>query len=202
MKKISAILFGVLCLSTAAFSQSTGTTQFGVNVGYNGATVTSGNLNADYKSGFNAGVIVEHYFSDSWSIKGKALYDQKGWENGYITVGTVTKTTNYSLDYLTVPVLANWHFGHTKNWYLNFGPYIGFLLSAKESAGGNDVKSYFNSTDGGLDLGIGVKFPVANQTKFFIEVNGQGGISDIGTGSNTGSSVKHSVSAINIGFLF
>ncbi|MES2274774.1 MAG: porin family protein [Bacteroidota bacterium] len=202
MKKILTATLVVLCLGTAAFSQSKGTTDFGVTVGYNAATVTSGNLtNSDYRSGFNAGVSVEHYFSDSWSFKGRLIYDQKGWNSGYIATGTSTTTTNYQLDYLTVPLFANWHFGRTKNWYLNFGPYVGFLLSASETAGGRDVKSFFNSTDGGLGLGIGVKFPVSDKSKFFIEANGQGGVTDLGNG-NSGSTVKSSVSAINIGFTF
>jgi hypothetical protein len=202
MKKILTALFAVSCLGTAAFSQSKGTTDFGITVGYNAATVTSGNFtNSDYRSGFNAGVSVEHYFSPSWSFKGRLLYDQKGWNTGYITVGTSTTTTNYQLDYLTVPLYANWHFGRTKNWYLNFGPYVGFLLSASETAGGNDMKSFFNSTDAGLDLGIGVKFPVSAKSKFFIEANGQGGIADLGNGTS-GATVRNSVSAINVGFTF
>lgn len=198
MKKIFTTLLVVSGLCTTAFSQTKGTTQFGVNIGLNEATVTAGSqTNSDYRTGFNAGIIVEHYFSESWSIKGKALYDQKGWANGYIN----SATTDYKLDYLTIPVLANWHFGHTKNWYLNFGPYVGFLLNASVSAGNQDVKSFFNTTDAGLDLGIGVKFPVAEKTKFFIEVNGQGGIADIAKG-NSGSTVRNSVSAINVGFTF
>lgn len=160
MKKLLTTLLVAAGFCTAAFSQTKGTTEFGINVGYNGATVTAGNLtNTDYKSGFNAGISVEHYFSESWSFKTKLLYDQKGWDNGFFG----TKTTNYSLNYLTVPLLANWHFGRTKNWFLNFGPYVSFLLDASESAGGQDVKSYFNSVDGGLDLGIGVRFPVAEK---------------------------------------
>lgn len=205
MTKFSAILLGVLCLSTAAFSQTTGTTQFGVQVGYNGASVTSGSESATYKSGFNAGVAVEHYFSERWSFKGKILYDQKGWVDSYFTVNANTfeinfTTTNYNLDYITVPLLANWHFGRTKNWYLNFGPYIGILASAKLSASNTDVKSLFSSTDGGLDVGIGVKFPITMQTRLFIEYNGQAGVTNINRGA--GSTVRNTTGAFNIGLVF
>jgi hypothetical protein len=204
MKKIYTILMGLLCLSIAAFSQTTGTTQFGVQVGYTGASVTSGSESATYKSGFNAGIAVEHYFSEHWSFKGKVLYDQKGWADGYFTINGSTFATsftsvNYNLDYITIPLLANWHFGHTKNWYLNFGPYVGFLTSAQLSGSNTDVKSFFNSTDGGLDVGIGVKFPIGTQTKFFIEYNGEAGVTNINNGPST---FRNTTGAFNIGLTF
>jgi outer membrane protein W len=203
MQKIFTTLLVVLGIYTTASAQTAGTTEFGVNVGYNGATVTTGNgqTNSDYRSGFNAGVSVDYYFSDRWSIKGKLIYDQKGWSNGFIDDGSGEIATDYKLNYLTIPVLANWHFGRTRNWYLNFGPYVGILLNATETAGGTDVKEFFNTADIGLDLGIGIKFPVSDKTKFFIELNGQGGATDL-IKDNTGSSLRNSLSSINIGLNF
>jgi len=198
MNKFFTTVLILLAVSTAAFSQSKGTTEFGVNVGLNFANVTaSGMTNDAYRTGFNLGISADHYFSDSWSLKVKAAYDQKGWDNGYIN----NLVTNFQVDYLTIPVLANWHFGGTKNWYLNFGPYVGILLNAKESAGGMDLKPIFTSADFGADLGIGVKFPVAAKAKLFIELNGQAGINDVFK-NNTGSTVRNTVSAINVGINF
>jgi hypothetical protein len=202
MYKFFTTLIVALAFAATSFAQSKGTTQFGVNVGLNFANVSAGNIpNDDVRTGFNAGVSVEHYFSESWSIKSRLIYDQKGWNSGYLSDGSSTYATNYHLDYVTIPVLANWHFGRKKNWYLDFGPYLSLLLNAKESTGGVDVKDFFKTKDAGLDLGIGVKFPVSNTTKFFIELNGAAGISDIAK-NNTGSTIRTSVSAVNIGFLF
>jgi hypothetical protein len=211
MKKNLIALLLVSGLYTAVFSQSKGTTQFGITVGYNGATIVANTNNdafsTNYKSGFNAGLTAEHYFSDSWSIKSKLLYEQKGWGNGYLLVNANTlitsyTVTNYQVNYLTIPVLANWHFGHTKNWYLNFGPYLGFLLNAKATNGNLDVKQYFNSADVGLDVGIGIKFPIATKTKFFIEINGSGGITDVSNDNVSGYTFRNSVSSINVGLNF
>jgi hypothetical protein len=202
MKKLFTTLVVVLGIYTAAFSQTKGTTEFGVNVGLNTATVTtSAYTNTDYRVGFNIGVSADYYFSDRWSFKAKVVYDQKGWNNGFISTGSNEVTTDYKLNYITIPLMANWHFARTRNWYLNFGPYIGILTSAKETAGGNDLKDVFNTTDAGLDIGIGVKIPVSNRAKFFIELNGQGGVSDI-VKNNTGSALRNSVSNINVGFNF
>ncbi|WP_158557053.1 porin family protein [Mucilaginibacter conchicola] len=198
MKKILLSAAALFCLSTAAFSQTKGTNVVSVQVGLNLANVTaSGISNNDYKAGFNAGLNLDHYFSDSWSLKIGALYDQKGWGKGYFE----STTTDFKLDYITVPVLANWHFGRTKNWYLNFGPYVSFLTSAKTSIGSNDVKDFFNTTDAGIDLGIGIKLPVSETTKFFIELSGQGGIANINKDA-TGATIRNQVSSINVGINF
>ena len=203
MQKFFTILLVALGAGTTVFSQTRGTTEFGVNVGYNAATVTTGDgqANSDYRSGFNLGVSADYYFSDAWSIKGKLIYDQKGWNNGYFDDGSGSITTDYKLNYLTIPVLANWHFGRTRNWYLNFGPYVGVLLSASETATGMDLKDVFNTTDVGFDLGIGVKFPISDRAKLFIELNGQGGGTDL-IKDNTGSTLRNSLSSFNIGINF
>jgi outer membrane autotransporter protein len=99
--------------------------------------------------------------------------------------GDVGSFTNISADYITVPIMANWHFGKTRNWYLNFGPYAGFLLDAKRSityAGvkySGSMKSRFNKVDGGVAYGVGVKFPVAKKIKFYMELDGQNGLTNI-----------------------
>ncbi len=202
MPRFIIVLLIVLSLCTTAFSQTKGKVEFGINAGYNAATVTAGeNTNSKYRSGFNAGVSADYYFSDRWSIKGKLNYDQKGWNNGFVQMGNSTYTTDFHLDYLTIPVMANWHFGRTRNWYLNFGPYAGILLSASETANDMDLKEGFSSVDFGLDLGIGVKIPVSERTKFFIELNGQSGFSDL-IKENQGETIRSRTSNINIGFNF
>ncbi|MBE9585194.1 PorT family protein [Mucilaginibacter sp. JRF] len=202
MTKFFKAVLALVCFCSAASAQTKNSNEFGVQIGLNGATVhADGITNSSYRVGFNAGVSIDHYFSESWSLKAKLIYDQKGWDNGYVAFDNLRMTTDYSLNYLTIPVLANWHFGRTKNWYLNFGPYASILLSASEVAGGTDLKPYMASPEMGLDLGIGVKIPVSDKARFFIEFNGQGGISDLFK-DNSGSTIRSSVSALNIGINF
>lgn len=203
MQKIFTTLLVVLGTGTAAMAQTAGKTEVGINVGLNEATVTTGdgNTNSNYRTGFNAGVSLDYFFSDRWSIKGKVSYDQKGWNNGFIANGNNVIRTDYKVNYITIPVMANWHFGRTRNWYLNFGPYVGILMNVTETTGGTDLKDAFNSTDIGLALGIGVKIPVAERTKFFIELDGTGGATDL-VKNNGGTAIRNSVSQINIGFNF
>lgn len=203
MKKLFTILLFTLC-SFAAFSQQKGSFEFGFNVGYNIATVQSGSLtNTEFRSGVNIGASGDYFFSDRWSLKAKLSYDQKGWNKGFITDldKNQSAVTNYHFDYLTIPVMANWHFGKTRNWYLNFGPYAGVLLSAKETAFHKDLKDFSNGLDLGFAFGIGVKIPVADKIKIVLEADGQGGLTDI-LKNNQGSSLRNSRTSLNAGVAF
>jgi opacity protein-like surface antigen len=64
-----------------------------------------------------------------------------------------------------------------------------------------DVSSAFNSTDFGLALGIGVKIPVSDKIKIFIEFDGQGGSTNI-IKNNPYSDVTTSRSSLNFGMNF
>ncbi|MES2377351.1 MAG: porin family protein [Bacteroidota bacterium] len=201
MKKILTTLVIMLGVYSLAQAQN-GKTEFGVGIGYNSSYVSAGNSyqNTDAIGGFNVAVSVDHYFSDAWSVKIKPTYDQKGWANGFLDLGTKQiDNVDFKLTYITVPITANWHFGRTRNWYLDFGPYVGFLTSATESYTGSDMKSSFSSTDGGLALGIGVKIPVSDKLKLYFEYDGQGGVVNV---FQSGSTVLNTRGAINVGINF
>jgi len=208
MKKLITTLFAMAGIYTVSFAQQSKGVEIGIGVGYNGASVsTTDNQTTKSKSGVNVALSLDAYFSSSWSLKIKPAYDQKGWADGFLTVqdggfSTTYKPVDYKLNYITVPVMANWHFGSAKNWYLNLGPYVGFLTSANVTNYPTSVKEIFNDVDGGVAYGIGVKIPLAEKAKFFIEFDGQNGVADLfatGASTNTIRSVR---GAVNIGFNF
>ena len=154
MKRILLVTVFALGLTTVVFAQKKGAVEFGINVGFNNSTVSNSDVSADTAYGFNIGGSMDYYFSDRWSIKGKLIYDQKGWDNGFIEDSNgFDYVTDFNINYLTVPVMANRHFGRKRNWFLEFGPYMGFLLNAEDVRFGTDVTDSFNSTDFGLSLG-------------------------------------------------
>jgi len=206
MKKIVVILVVSLGIYSAAFAQTKNNIEFGANAGYNVAYAeeTGADISSPIVSGFNLGVSAEYYLSDRWSIRGRMIYDQKGWGNGYLIAadGSTLQNINFHLNYVTIPVMANWHFGKKRNWYLNFGAYGGFLLSASETSNDTDVKSAFNNIDFGMALGLGIKFPISENVKLFIEDEGQAGVEDIFKRSLDGTSVQSARSSLNIGIIF
>ena len=87
---------------------------FGVGVNFSNVAVGGDAENAsESRTTFNIGVSGEYYFSDRWGIKTKLIYDQKGWSNGFVfNEVTLEQTTkDFQLGYLTIPLMANWHFG-------------------------------------------------------------------------------------------
>jgi opacity protein-like surface antigen len=204
MKKLLCIasisIFGIL----NGYSQNKGDIELGVGAGINFTNVSSydGEDNAAYLTALNAGISGEYYFSDRWGLKSKLIYENKGWSNGTISFGNSDIIeSDFVLTYITLPVMANWHFGSKRNWYLNFGPYVGFLVDAEDSKLELDLKDAFNSTDFGLALGIGYKFEISDRTKLYIEYDGQAGLSDIFE-DNSGDAVRNNRSSLNLGVLF
>lgn len=201
MTKVFMTALAVIGFSINGMAQDKGTIELGANLGFNFSSVRYEGSNTGGHTAINAGLSGEYFFSDRWGIKAKLLYDRKGWDEGYIIFddGTNIKhTTDFSLDYITIPVTASWHFGGKRNWYLHAGPYVGFLMSAKESKFGTDVKEYFNTTDFGIALGIGYKVRVSDNLKLFIEYDEQTGIADIAK-NNDGSSFRNSRGSFNVG---
>ncbi len=205
--KCRILLIISLWVSLTALAQNKGDIELGGNVGVNISNVainSDNDFNTESKSGFNLTASGEYYFSDRWGIKAKLIYDQKGWGDSFVLRldGSVVEE-DMELDYLTIPVMANLHFGRKRNWYLNLGLYTGFLVNAELD--GEDTKDFFNNVDIGLALGIGVKFPISDKAKLFIEYDGQSGFIDIVEKSeNNGSSLelRNGRSAFNIGVLF
>lgn len=116
-------------------------------------------------------VSYDQYFSKTWSIRARLNYDPKGSKD-------TDTDAKLKATYLSLPVMANWHFGKRKRWNLHFGPAVSFLLSAETSLAGTseDVKDLFNSSQFGFDFGIGVKIPISSMM-FFIEIDGIGDFS-------------------------
>ena len=205
MKKLLLITaiaaFGFTIINAQSDS---GDFELGIGLGVNLSNVSDiqGDNNAGSLFSFNIGASGEYYFSDRWGIKAKLIYDSKGWSDGFITDENFdTVTTDFKLKYLTMPVMANWHFGSNRNWYLNFGPYVGFLLNAEDSELGLDLKDGFNSTDIGIALGIGYKFEIAENTKLYIEYDEQTGFTDIFE-QNERNAISNRRMSINMGVLY
>lgn len=208
MKKVAIIAVCVLGCIFSGKAQDKGKIEFGLNTGLNLSNVTSGYNSTDSSISFNVGASADYYFSNRWSIKAILIYDRKGWDNDFVNVTNengvpvYSYETNINVDYLTVPVLANWHFGSKRNWYLNFGGYAGFLIDAKDTELKQDLKDSFETTDFGLALGLGVKIPVSDKLKLFLEYQEQAGLTEVFSSNNNGSTIRNSRSSLNIGVNF
>lgn len=168
-------------------------------LGVNFATYYAGSSDVTFNSrtGLTAGVIGEYYFSNRWSLRSGLIYDPMGVKD---SGGNVDK-----LNYLTIPLNANWHFGSNRNWYLNFGLGISLLLNAEGELSDGSTFNLENAVPGndfGFLLGIGYKFDVSEDFQLFIDYQGYGGFVNIDETNNLPYDVKNSRSAFNIGGIF
>ncbi|MGX7666616.1 porin family protein [Flavobacterium pedocola] len=188
MKRIFCL--GLLLSGLFGFSQQRekGAIELTPLIGYSSANYYGeDDLSNDPISSVNFGADADYFFNDRWSLRSGLLFQTMGSEvfNGY----------EEKLTYLTIPVNANWHFGSTRKWNLNFGPSAGFLLSAKGNS--EDIKDMVNSFQLGLNYGIGYKIEVSDKFSILIDYQGMTGLTEIAKESEF--TIKNAYSSFNVG---
>lgn len=192
MKKI--LLASAMLFSAYGFSQlrEKGTIEVTPLIGYASSTFTGDNVeNAKTLSSINFGVNADYYFNNRWGIRSGVLLQN---------MGAAGDGGKLELQYVTIPVNANWHFGSTRKWNLNFGPSIGFLTKAETVLNGGatfDAKDAIESTQIGFNVGIGYKIEVSEKFSILVEYQGMGGLSNISTDSN--EKIRNSHGTFNVG---
>ena len=100
------------------------------------------------------GLNVDYFFNDRWSLRSGLEFQSMGSKiKEDIFRG---REFEEKLNYINIPIHANWHFGSTRKWYLNFGPSISFLTYAESN--GIEITEALNKAQLGLGFGIGYKF--------------------------------------------
>lgn len=191
MKKILFTAFALCFFGyTNAQSRAKGTIEITPQIGYSSANYYGNSLaNNSPVSAAGFGVGADYFFNNRWSLRSGLLLQ---------TMGTQFTGYEEKLNYLTLPVNANWHFGSTRKWNLNFGPSIGFLMSAKGN--NTNIKDLANPTQLGLSYGIGYKIEASEQISILIDYQAMSGLSDITkTSANT---IKNAYGIFNIGCVF
>lgn len=198
MKKVflfaTIVVFGL----TASLAQSdSGDFTLAPQLGVNFSTYSSTEVDYKLKTSFTAGVVAEYYFSNRWSLRSGLQYDTMGAEDDL--------NNTDKLDYLTIPINANWHFGKNRNWYLNFGPAVAILIGANaELSNGQelDIKNFIKSTDVGFALGFGYKFNISDDMQLFIDYQGFNGFLNVDDSDILPYEIRNARSAVNAGLIF
>lgn len=146
MKKIILAAIAVMAFGFTNAQE----TRFGIKGGINLSTLT-GEYEDDTKSlvGFTVGGFAEIKVIERLAIQPELLYSAQGakFEDAF-------GKYDANLNYLNIPVLAK--FFITKQFTVEAGPQIGFLLSAKID--GEDAKDFYKSADFGFNFGAGYNF--------------------------------------------
>jgi hypothetical protein len=150
MKKLALVLLAGFFFATAHAQFA-----FGIKGGANISNVNGSDVtNINSVVGFNAGAYLKVPLTRHLSIQPEVVYSGQGFKE---TTSGVSTTQIES--YVNVPVLLK--YTHFTGVFIETGPQVGFLASAKASSQGVSVddKPSFNSTDFSWVLGVGVKIP-------------------------------------------
>lgn len=193
MKK-SLLIFTILT-SFFAFSQSS-KIKFGFQAGLNYSNYRGYTVPAAYSQVYNespafaylGGINFEYQMKEKLSLKIELNYErksQKAANNIYIRQNFDDPMIEYNFtskrhyDYLIVPILLKYNFTNKDSFYLNSGPFIGFLLQSKftndlnvSGFGSSDVVTTKNNkkTDFGWSFGLGRNFDLKNKKTINLEI--------------------------------
>lgn len=188
MKKI-LLTVSIFCFATVvAFAQMSGGAKAGLNLA-NAAGKDAGGT--DMRVGFHVGGYLNFGISDAFSIQPELLFNSVGAKE--TSDGT---TTSIALNYISIPVMFKYNI--VENFNIQAGPQLGILASAKAKFDGGDldIKDGFNSTDFGLNLGLGVDFGSFNATARYSL-----GLSTIAKSDNGDNvDIKNNVIQISLGY--
>lgn len=191
MKKLALVLLAGFSLVATANAQ---TFAFGVKAGANFANVSgSGVSGTNTLIGFNGGVFFHLPLAHGLSLQPELSYSGEGFKQS-VSGTDITIAENY----LTIPVLLKYRF--PMGLFIETGPQVGFLLSAKGKSGGTSVdeKQYFNSSDFDWAVGAGFHIPT---THLAVDARYAFGLSNIANdNASTGSTgtVKNGVFQIDL----
>ena len=196
MKKQLLILVAVIGLGFSANAQDekksgsgmSGEVKFGPKAGLNIASLTEDNTKS--LTGFHVGGFAEIMISDKFAVQPEVLYSMQG-------AKADEGDGKINLDYIAIPVMAKYFVA--EGFSIEAGPQISFVTRAEMSGGGEtvDVKDFTNSTDFGLNFGLGYSLPMGVMFSGRYNL----GLSDTAK-DNEGDAVKNGVFQLSVGYKF
>ena len=141
---------------------------------------------------FLGGLNFEYQIKEKLSIKVELNYERKSQKaDNYIEIQnqlfdpvfsneSYNFTSKKNYDYLVLPIMLKYNFSDKNSFYVNGGPFIGFLLKSNLT---NDLKkidglnndpvettNLNNMTDFGLSIGLGKTIEINEKNSIFIEI--------------------------------
>lgn len=178
MKKI---LLSLVALATFGFanaqSKDKGTIEITPKIGTSSFSEQNEDNYTDSNSGVELGATVDYYFNSRWSLRSGLIANKMGGKYDFSTDSYEDK-----LNYVTIPINANWHFGSTRKWNLNFGISPSILSSAEVKVNGHTTdlpKNAIESLQLGLTYGIGYKIEITEKFGLLIDAQFFNGLTNI-----------------------
>ncbi len=138
--------------------------------------------NIEKSLGHSFGLIINYQLSKYIILQTEFNYEMKGFDFGQSLMGGGLEG-NYSMSYLTIPIIAHFEIGKNVKYYGYTGVYFGFLIKAENYTSltslttpglvvydlSYDPTNVFNKNEFGGLVGLGIKFPLCEKVYFFID---------------------------------
>ncbi|MGH7740786.1 MAG: porin family protein [Candidatus Eiseniibacteriota bacterium] len=235
MRRWSPGLILVLMLAGVASNAHAGPVIVGLHAGSSIPNLHAGDDNPistgwSSRVAFAFGLYADYGVSESFSIQPEVNYaPQGGKRNGsqpvYFDISTyyADYDNTADIDYVEIPVLAKYKIGSARQFYATLGPYVGFLLSAKnvtkgtsqiyldhaltqpleispgtplppvDFGGTTDLKSDLRSTNWGIQGGLGYGRPLGAGR---IELDVRGGYGLVNVQKDTAVNGKNNTGSL------
>ncbi|MCZ4407435.1 porin family protein [Cryomorphaceae bacterium 1068] len=159
----------ILSITLVIFTFTMGYSQYlGLKGGLNFSNLNIEDNEGQLLLGYHAGAFLNIPLSDAFSVQPEVLFSTKGSKTTYnIDILELEGESTLRLNYIEVPLLGVLNLGEVAQ--INFGPYLGFLSTAKFDLEGDFAGSdfentekldqdFFNGFDYGLAIGIALNF--------------------------------------------
>lgn len=167
------------------------------------------------------GVTMEYKIKEKLSLRVELNYERKSQKGNNtieirLSIDDPSQVYNFetkrNYDYLVLPLLLKYCFTDQNTFYLNGGPFVGYLVQSKltnnlDATGFNSPDSITTQdnkrTDFGLSFGVGKKFEFSNTMTFNLEIRDNLGLTNTSKiGVWNGGTVKTNSLNLMVGLAF
>ena len=217
MKSIQTILLFIIVLAVFTTKSYANEMVIGIQVGPTVTNVLGKNNifkpKADIR--YAAEFYFKYYISNKIAFRTGLGFEDKGYQfkNATFTdpggnpIGT--GKFQHHLQYITIPVLAEFTFGKKVQPYINTGFYFGILAKAQDISKfqsdkvKSDVTQYINRFDMGFVVGAGINVPIKEKFLFNIDIRNSIGFLRTNKNANIFTNKRYNYStAFNFGFAY
>ncbi|MDT0557205.1 porin family protein [Ichthyenterobacterium sp. W332] len=187
--KLTYCLIAVLCISQLVMAQDK--FRIGINIGGTYSSLRGNPVAEENKAALDIlfGASFELPLKDRLSLKMDINFESKRVTNEFSNLGGFdplleTSSLSLSLNYVAIPVMLKYRFGKDQRFFVNGGPYYAAFRNVKTKVDGNTVDdnesdSLFQNSDFGISAGIGMSFPVNDNSTINLELRNNLGLNNI-----------------------
>lgn len=201
MKKGIVVLFVLFSLFTFAQTKKL---RFGVHAGLNYSGLRGYTIPADITSqydesaafGYLGGISLTYPLKEKVSLRVELNYERKTQKADNIVeirnsfeepAQLYDFTSKRHFDYLVMPILIHYQFTDKNSFFVNGGPFVGYLLKATltsdieapELNADVDLSNDYKKLDYGLTVGLGKQFDIGSQNSIHLEIRNNLGLAKI-----------------------